>query len=240
MAARRRARFAALTVMLSRRGVDEAPNVILSGRVLVDGRVVTNPAARIRADSAIRVLQERRLKGDIKLSFALDRLAVPVVGRVALDLGANAGGFTTALLSRGARRVYAVDAGVGQLRGGLRSDPRVVNLEGHNLGDLDTGVIPEVIELVTVDLSYLGLAAAIPQLGRIELHAAATLLVLVKPTFELRRGTAAVTQAEVGEAISIVTNAMEGSGWEALGQCLAPTTGRRRSLEAFLLGRRTS
>jgi 23S rRNA (cytidine1920-2'-O)/16S rRNA (cytidine1409-2'-O)-methyltransferase len=239
MAPTRRARFTALTVILSRLGFDDAPSVIVSGRVLVDGRVVSNPAARVRADSAIRVLPVRRLKGDVKLSFALDRLEVPVGGRVALDLGASAGGFTSALLSRGARRVYALDAGVGQLRSELRNDSRVVNLEGYNLGVLDTSVISEVIEFVTVDLSYLALASAIPQLGRIELHSSANLLVLVKPTFELRRGTVARSEADVGEAISIVSNAMEASGWAVLGQCFAPTTGRRQSREAFLLGRRT-
>jgi predicted rRNA methylase YqxC with S4 and FtsJ domains len=81
----------------------------------------------VRAGAALRVLPYRRLRGDVKLSHALDTLAVPVAGRIAIDIGASAGGFTTALLDRGARRVHAVDAGVGQLLGRPRADPKVVN-----------------------------------------------------------------------------------------------------------------
>lgn len=82
---------------------------------------MTNPSARVRADASLRVTAERRLRGDVKLSHALDKFGVMVSGRVALDVGASAGGFTTALLDRDARRVYSVDAGVGQLRGRLAS-----------------------------------------------------------------------------------------------------------------------
>jgi len=240
MAAKRRARIVALTVLLSRLGVDEAPSIIASGRVLVDGRVVTNSSARVRSDASIRLLPHRRLKGDVKLSFALDRLNVPVEGRVALDVGANAGGFTTALLAHGARRVYAVDAGTDQLRSVLRDDPRVVNLEGRNLGHLGTGMVPETIDIVTVDVSYLSLAAAIPQLDQVVLNPAAHLLALVKPTFELHRGAVASSETEVDEAIGIVTSAMGVAGWEVLGQCRAPMTGRRGARESFVLGRRAS
>jgi 23S rRNA (cytidine1920-2'-O)/16S rRNA (cytidine1409-2'-O)-methyltransferase len=238
MAASRRARHVALTSLLAHAGVADAVGVIASGRVLVDGAVITNPAARVRSDCAIRILPDLRLKGDLKLSYALDELEVPVAGRVALDLGASAGGFTSALLSRGVRRVYAVDAGVGQLLGSLRRDPRVVNLEGHNLGSLDLRHVADVVELVTVDLSYLALADALPQLNRVQLHPRAHLVALVKPTFELHRGEAASSEVEVDEAVSIASRAMRLAGWAVLGQCAAPTTGKKRSKEVFLLGRK--
>jgi 23S rRNA (cytidine1920-2'-O)/16S rRNA (cytidine1409-2'-O)-methyltransferase len=238
MAARRRTRFIALTLKLSLLGVDRALDVISRGRVLVDGRVVTNPSAQVRSDATIRILPERRLKGDVKLSFALERLVVHVDGLVALDLGASAGGFTTAMLARGARRVYAVDAGTGQLRSALQEDPRVVDLEGHNLGVLDANLVPEPIDLVTMDVGYLALATAIPQLDRIRFRSPANLLALVKPTFELRRGAVANSAEDIGHAVSIVTRAMANAGWNVVGQCQAPMTGRRHSQEAFLLGRR--
>lgn len=238
MAAARRARFVALTSLLAHAGMEDAVGVIVHGRVLVDGAVITNPAARVRSDCAIRILPDRRLKGDLKLSHALDELRVPVAGRVALDLGASAGGFTSALLSRGIRCVYAVDAGVGQLLGSIRRDPRVVNLEGHNLGSLDTRLIPEPVELVTVDLSYLALADALPQLDRVQVHPRAHLVALVKPTFELHRGEVAISAEEVDEAVSIASGAMGVTGWAVLGRCTAPATGRRHSKEVFLLGRR--
>ncbi len=80
---------------------------------------------------------------------------------MAADVGASAGGFTTTLFDRGARRVYAIDAGVGQLVG--RSvDDRVVNLEGHNLGSIDRHTVPEAVHLVTIDLAYLAVADALP------------------------------------------------------------------------------
>jgi len=206
--------------------------------VLVDGRVLSNPRTLVRADAALRVLGERPLRGTVKLAHALDTLAVPVVDRVAVDAGASAGGFTTALLDRGAARVYAVDAGVGQLREGLRHDRRVVNLEGHNLGLLDRVLVPEMVELVTVDLSYLALADALPQLERLHLAPASDLVALVKPTFELRRATLAAGPADVAEATRRVTTAMRHGGWAVRGTCAAPATGRRGAREAFVHARR--
>jgi 23S rRNA (cytidine1920-2'-O)/16S rRNA (cytidine1409-2'-O)-methyltransferase len=236
MAATRRARIVALTDRLLHDGVENGPALIVSGRVLVDGRVITNPSARVRADSAVRVVRERRLKGDRKLSHALDQLKVPVKGRTALDLGASAGGFTVALLDRGARRVYAIDAGVGQLLGRLRVDPRVVNLEGHNLGNLDHRLVPDEIGLVTMDLSYLALSDAIPQLDRVSFDDVAHLLALVKPTFELRRGTVATSDADVAQAVFRCERAMASAGWRVLAHCAAPSTGRHGAREVFVLG----
>jgi hypothetical protein len=106
------------------------------------------------------------LRGTVKLAHALTTFGVCAVGVVALDLGAAAGGFTQALLDAGAACVYAVDAGVGQLRGWLRADPRVVNLERTNLAQLDRHLIGEPVDLVTMDLSYLAVAQAIGQIDR--------------------------------------------------------------------------
>ena len=234
----RRARFVALTTLLARHRPDVDPATIASGRVLVDGRPLTNPRARVRVDASLRVLPSHRLRGDVKLSHVLDTLSVPVADRIVVDIGASAGGFTTALLDRGARRVYAVDAGVGQLVGRLRSDPRVRNLEGHNLGSLSRDVIPDVVELVTMDLSYLALAVAVPQLARLELHAAAHLVALVKPTFELHRGTVARTEADVVQAVRLAAAGIKDAGWTVLDICDAPATGQRGAREAFVHARR--
>jgi 23S rRNA (cytidine1920-2'-O)/16S rRNA (cytidine1409-2'-O)-methyltransferase len=102
------------------------------------------------------------LRGEAKLRAALAAFGVRPAGRVALDLGAAAGGFTRVLLDAGAARVYAVDAGFGQLLGSLRQEPRVVVLERVNLGNLDCRRIPDAIELITIDLSYLSLSEAFP------------------------------------------------------------------------------
>lgn len=234
----RRQRFVALVDLLAQRHPDASVSDIEDGRVLVDGRFVTNPRARVPVDASLRVVRGRRLRGDIKLSYALDRLGVPVDGRVAVDVGASAGGFTTALLDRGARRVYAIDVGIGQLVGRLRADPRVVNLEGHNLARLDRSVIPDVVGLVTMDLSYLPASEALGQLADLTVELSADLVVLVKPTFELRSPTLVRDDEDIRRAVKQVARAMIRLGWHARGQCDAPTTGRRGAREVFLHARR--
>jgi 23S rRNA (cytidine1920-2'-O)/16S rRNA (cytidine1409-2'-O)-methyltransferase len=130
--------------------------------VLVDGRPIDNPRSLVRKGARITLRVEASLRGEAKLRAALAAFGVSPAGRVALDLGAAAGGFTRVLLQAGASRVYAVDAGYGQLLGSLRQDQRVVVLERVNLGDLDTSCVPEAIELFTIDLSYLSLHEAVP------------------------------------------------------------------------------
>src|SRR3712207_2459095 len=109
--------------------------MLVDGRVLVDGFPVRNPRSLVNARARVELVARERLRGEVKLGRALALLHVDVRGRVALDVGAAAGGFTKALLAAGARRVYAVDTGHGQLLGSLRQDPRVVNLERTNLGE---------------------------------------------------------------------------------------------------------
>ena len=238
MSKTRRARFVALADLLARRRPDVDPQAIGAGQVLVDGRVVANPAARVRGDAALRVTPARRLRGDIKLSHTLDSFPVAVAGRVALDVGASAGGFTTALLDRGARRVYAVDAGVGQLLGRLRADPRVVNLEGHNLAALDHAAVPDAVEIIAMDLSYLGIADAVPQLERVSIGPNAEIVALVKPTFELRRPGLAASDDDIAESLHLAAGAIGAGPWTVLGTCDAPRTGQRGAREAFVHARR--
>ena len=138
MASKKRASFAALPTLLQRRFPDlvDPSEAITNGRVLVDGAPITNPASRVRTDASLRVLSSEPLRGTRKLRATLESFDLTVCGAVALDLGAAAGGFTQALLDAGAARVYAVDVGSGQLRGHLRADARVVNLERTNISVL--------------------------------------------------------------------------------------------------------
>ena len=233
-----RARFTALTVLLARRDICGGEQLIKAGRVLVDGRVITNPAARVRLDASIRVLPETRLRGDIRLTFALDRLGIRVAGRVAADVGASAGGFTTALLDRGAARVYAIDAGVGQLVGRLRANERVMNLEGHNLGSVTRLHIPEPVDIVTMDLSYLPVADAVPQLEALDIASDADLVALVKPTFELRRGQPPEDRSELHAALRSAMAAIDASRWRVAATCESAVTGARGTTEFFVHAQR--
>jgi 23S rRNA (cytidine1920-2'-O)/16S rRNA (cytidine1409-2'-O)-methyltransferase len=237
---RKRARFVALEILLARRRPDIDPSAIAGGRVLVDGRILTNPAARVRLDASLRITAERRLRGERKLSDALDALSVDIEGRVALDIGANVGGFTTALLDHGVRRVYAVEAGVGLMLGRLRNDARVVNLEGINLGQIDAAWVPEPVEVITMDMSYLAVSAALPQLEPLDIADNADLVALVKPTFELQRGTMAAADADLRDAVEHASAAAMGAGWQLVTTVESSHRGRGGAREAFMHARRQS
>jgi 23S rRNA (cytidine1920-2'-O)/16S rRNA (cytidine1409-2'-O)-methyltransferase len=179
------------------------------------------------------------LRGEAKLRAALAGFDVRAAGRICLDLGAAAGGFTRVLLEAGAVRVYAVDAGFGQLLGSLRQDPRVVNLEATNVAALDTRLIPDAIELVTVDVSYLALAAAVAQLDRIGMAHDADLIGLVKPMFELRLATAPSDAISVDEATARAAAGIAAAGWRVIGTMPSPVLGGRGAVEALLHARRS-
>jgi 23S rRNA (cytidine1920-2'-O)/16S rRNA (cytidine1409-2'-O)-methyltransferase len=240
MPAKQRARLVALTTLLQRQfpGIADPDEAIARGEVLVNGAPILNPRALVPADGAVHVAGERPLRGTTKLSHALKVLGLDVAGAVALDLGAAAGGFTQALLDAGAARVYAVDVGVGQLRGRLRVDPRVVNLERTNLADLDARLIRDPIGLVTMDLSYLSVADALPQLEGVPIGPEAQLIALVKPTFELHRAALAASPSELDEATAIVTEALSRWRWEHLKTVPSPIRGSLGALEAFVWARR--
>jgi 23S rRNA (cytidine1920-2'-O)/16S rRNA (cytidine1409-2'-O)-methyltransferase len=125
-------------------------------------------------------------RGGLKLEHALDTFSLAVDGRVAMDVGASTGGFTDCLLQRGAIRVYAVDVGYGQLAWKLRQDPRVVVIERQNIRSLPAGLIPEPIQVATVDTSFISLRLVLPAVMPF-LADGATLVTLVKPQFEAGR-----------------------------------------------------
>jgi 23S rRNA (cytidine1920-2'-O)/16S rRNA (cytidine1409-2'-O)-methyltransferase len=175
------------------------------------------------------------LRGEIKLSAGLDLFAVDVDGRVALDVGASTGGFTKTLLDRGATRIYSVDAGHGQLLGSLRQNPRVVNLERVNVGALEQVQIPEEIDLVVVDVSYLSLAAAVEQLSaRVTLRQGAGLLGLVKPMFELRLPKAPTDEAAARRAMAQAEPAIANAGWQIKGASVSPLRGSKGAIEGWI------
>ncbi len=166
---------------------DAARARIVAGDVRVDGIAVTSPAARVSVEQRIDVGPAPRSwvgRGAHKLIGALDALGVDPAGCVAVDLGASTGGFTEVLLDRGAARVYAVDVGRGLLHWKLRTDPRVVLMEGTNARTMDP--LPEPIDLVVGDLSFISLDRILPSVHRL-LRPGGVAVVLVKPQFEAAR-----------------------------------------------------
>jgi 23S rRNA (cytidine1920-2'-O)/16S rRNA (cytidine1409-2'-O)-methyltransferase len=225
-------------VRSSRPDILDPAAAIEDRRLVVGGVIVTNPKSLVRDDSPVELRPERRLRGEGKLEAALAAFSVLVDGRVCLDLGAAAGGFTRVLLRRGAARVYALDAGFGQLLGELRSDPRVVNLERTNLAQA-AAVLPKgpPVGLVTVDLSYLSLAAALPQLHGVAFAKDADLIAIVKPQFELALSSPPTHKMQMDQAIGVAQRGAEASGWTVVKTMRSPVRGTKGSAEWLLHGR---
>src|SRR4051794_2098551 len=213
--------------------------LVAAGSVFIDGRPVANVGARVPLGAAIRVRADAPLRGSAKLDAALAGFGLAVAGRVALDAGAAAGGFTATLLAAGAAPVYAVDVGYGQLRGSIRQDPRVVVLERTNLGDLDPTVVPQAVDVVTLDLSYLSLAAAVPQLERIDIAPGADLVALVKPMFELAVAEPPSDPTVIAGAVALARAALDAGRWTVVATIASPVTGAHGAVEHLIHARRT-
>lgn len=235
---RRRLRRLLDEVARQRPEIESPEDAIRRGAIAVDGRVNMNPVSLVREGASIALQAEAPLRGEAKLSAALEAFGLDVTRRVALDVGAAAGGFTCVLLEAGARRVYAVDAGHGQLLGSLRQDLRVVNLEATNLAELTVQLVPDAIDIVTIDVSYLALAAAVPQLEGIQIAATADAIALVKPQFELGLERPPTDVARLAEAVARARAGFEAAGWTVGGVIDSPVRGSRGAVEFLLHARR--
>ncbi|MBX3301701.1 MAG: TlyA family RNA methyltransferase [Nitrospira sp.] len=169
---------------------DTAVRMILAGKVKNDGVVVDKPSRVIPVDALIEMTEDRQpfvSRGGEKLAAALDVSSIMPQGRVCLDVGCSTGGFTDCLLQRGAAKVYAVDVGYGQFDWRLRQDPRVVLIERTNIRYIAPSAIPEPIDLVVIDVSFISLTKVLqPILQFLRSHA--HIIALIKPQFEVGKG----------------------------------------------------
>jgi 23S rRNA (cytidine1920-2'-O)/16S rRNA (cytidine1409-2'-O)-methyltransferase len=181
-------------------------------------------------------------RGGVKLAHGLAHFNLDPTGATALDIGASTGGFTDVLLTQGARKVYAVDVGHGQLAWKIRSDPRVVVLEKTNARNLTPAQIPDPIDALVCDASFIGLRTILPA-GLALCAPGAFALVLIKPQFEAGQSQVGkggvVRDPAVHQAVCDEINAWFGTraGWEVLGVVPSPITGPEGNIE-FLLGAR--
>jgi len=219
-----------------------AQALIMAGTVFSGERKLAKAGDMLAEDAPLEVRGRDHpwvSRGGIKLDHGLTHFGFDVAGAVALDVGSSTGGFTDVLLSRGAAKVYAVDVGTNQLAWKLRQDPRVVVLEQTNARHLTVEQVPEPVDIVVCDASFIGLAKVLEaplQLAK----AGAKLVALIKPQFEAGRDEVgkggvvrdpAVHERVCAEAADWVRS----QGWEALGITPSPITGPEGNVE-FLLG----
>ena len=224
---------------------EKAQALVMSGRVQVDGAAATKPGTAVPDEAKVSLLPgpDHVGRGAVKLAGALEALAVEPAEQVAVDVGASTGGFTEILLARGVVRVYAVDVGRGQLHERLRSDPRVVVIDGVNARSLSTREIPEPCGIATLDVSFISVLKILPALRGV-LAPAADALVLVKPQFEVGRfrvgrgGVVSDPALHVQAVRDVAWAAQREQGYAVVAVAPSPITGAEGNREFFLHLRR--
>lgn len=233
-----------LDVLLVERGLadsrQKAQAMILAGEVELDGKKAEKAGAAVAETSRLEVhsrLQKYVSRGGLKLEGALEDFHVSAEGRVCLDVGSSTGGFTDCLLQRGATRVYAVDVNTDQLAWKLREDSRVIPIK-KNARELAAPDLPERVDLVAIDVSFISVTRVLPGACACA-KSNADLLILAKPQFELERGDVGkggiVRDAKLHEkAIASVRHAAESLGLFVLGSIASRLPGMEGNQEYFL------
>jgi 23S rRNA (cytidine1920-2'-O)/16S rRNA (cytidine1409-2'-O)-methyltransferase len=225
-----------------------ASAMILGGKVLVNGRVASKAGDPVGEGDEVALKEEDHpyvSRGALKLVKALETWPIDPAGKVALDVGASTGGFTDVLLRRGARKVYAIDVGYGQLDWKLRQDARVVVLERENVRYLDLGKLDEPADLAVCDVSFISLTIVLPHIARL-LGAGGggpplrkDVVVLVKPQFEVGKGEVGkggVVRDEAKRlgAVDKVRDFAVAEGFEVVGVVESPITGPAGNVEYLM------
>ncbi|HET6940904.1 MAG TPA: TlyA family RNA methyltransferase [Sphingomicrobium sp.] len=232
--------------LLVTRGLAEsrtrAQALIMAGAVFSGERKLAKPGDMMSEDAALEVRGKDHpwvSRGGIKLDYGLDFFDFDVTGSVALDVGSSTGGFTDVLLFRGAAKVYAIDVGTNQLAWKLRNDPRVVVHEQTNARFLTTEQVPEPVDIIVCDASFISLSKVLEAPLKLA-KTAAKLVVLVKPQFEAGREEVGkggvVRDPSVHQRVCAgACEWVEAQGWTVLGITKSPITGPEGNVE-FLLG----
>ena len=210
----------------------QAQALILAGAIAVDGRRITQAGTQVSATASLECLKPANRyvsRGGDKLAAALDAFHPAIEDRICLDIGASTGGFTDCLLQAGARRVYAIDVGYGQLHWGLRTDARVVVYERTNARYLQPDDLPERAHVMTVDASFISLKLLWPALVKL-LEPGAEVIALIKPQFEVGKG-------QVGKGGVVRDPQLHRQTlWEAFNAAQACGLGVRGGIASPLLG----
>ena len=234
-----------LDVLLVQKGFfpsrEKAKTSIIAGLGYVDGQISDKAGTKIDVDAEITVKGDQCpyvSRGGLKLEKSMTSFSLDLHDRVCMDIGASTGGFTDCMLQNGARKVYAIDVGYGQLAWKLRTDPRVVNIEKCNVRYLDTTQIQEPINFISIDVSFISLRLIFPVAAQV-LAEDGEIVCLVKPQFEAGRdqvGKNGIVRdpAVHEEVIRRVCGYAEDNGFGIDGLTYSPVTGAKGNIEYLL------
>jgi 23S rRNA (cytidine1920-2'-O)/16S rRNA (cytidine1409-2'-O)-methyltransferase len=238
--------------LLVERGLAEtrakAQALVMAGLVFTGAQRIDKPGAALAADAPLAVKGKPHpwvSRGGVKLAHALGHFGIDPAGLTCLDVGASTGGFTEVLLAKGAAKVYAVDVGHGQLDRKLREDERVVVLERTNARHLTREQVPDPIDLVVCDASFIGLRTVLPAPLALTKPAAA-LVALIKPQFEagpekVGKGGIVRDEAVRADVCETIRSWLAGQpGWHVLGICPSPIEGADGNTEFLIAARKVS
>ena len=241
-----------IDVLLVDRGLapsrEKAQAFLMAGSVLVSGRPELKPGTKVDTDAVIEITKDPIpfvSRGGLKLEAALDSFEIELDGAVCIDVGASTGGFTDVMLQRGAKKVYTIDVGYGQLDYKLRNDPRVSNMEKTNIRLLDPEGFPEKADFIAIDVSFISLKLVLPVAARMLSASAPKIVCLVKPQFEAERaqvGKGGIVRdpAVHKEVLEKVRGYASDNGLEAVSELESPITGTKGNREFLMLMRPVS
>ena len=225
---------------------EQAQRAVMAGEVKLGDRVLNKSSVLVEPSAELTVASPPRFvgRGGLKLEGALDFFAIDPAGMTALDIGASTGGFTDCLLQRGARKVYAIDVGHGQLAWKIRQDPRVTVRENLNARYLSREDIAEQIDLCVIDVSFISLTLILPRAFEL-VTATGVILALIKPQFELEKGDVGrggiVSDPALHEkARQKIEQFVRQNGHEVIGLTPSPITGADGNQEFFICARKQS
>jgi 23S rRNA (cytidine1920-2'-O)/16S rRNA (cytidine1409-2'-O)-methyltransferase len=232
-------------IVLVERGMvssrEKARALIMAGKVTVEGKSVTKPGIQIKVDAQVSVEGETSpyvSRGGEKIEGALRAFGIDPKGMIVMDVGASTGGFTDCILQKGAKRVYAIDVGYGQLAWRLQKDPRVISLERRNIRYLPREEVPEETDLIVIDTSFISVEKFLPHLLGF-LKRGGAILSLIKPQFEVGKGEVGKggvvrDKALHEKVIDRISNFSRGLGLTVLGVTESPLLGPKGNREFFI------
>jgi 23S rRNA (cytidine1920-2'-O)/16S rRNA (cytidine1409-2'-O)-methyltransferase len=233
-----------IDLLLVERGLFEsrakAQAAIAAGLVSADGNVVAKASIEVSTDATLQATPAHPYvsRGGVKLAAALEHGNIEVADKVCLDIGASTGGFSEVLALRGARRVYAVDVGHGQLHASLKDRTQIVSLEGTDIRNVTPEQLGERPQIIVIDASFISLKLVLPAAFALAANRC-TLIALIKPQFELKRSALkkGVVREEAlrGQVCDDIAAFIAGHGWRARPVFPSPITGGDGNVEFFVI-----